>query len=161
MIAFLINVMVWLYSVHVQLAVAVQRKYLVNCVVTYSVKIQLLRAKSSPALLHTYYATLVSSFVVSPCSVLEIRVFDLLLYWFSSQVMTTFSLQRRLQNVSITVSAQEPGYVKTELNRGWRDKSALSIFNDIGYASGSFMPPCHIHITWTNTTCFVGCFRLS
>ncbi len=54
--------------------------------------------------------------------------------------MTTFALQRRLQGVSITVSAQEPGYVKTELNRGWSDKSILSLFNNIGYASTYIIP---------------------
>ena len=49
--------------------------------------------------------------------------------------MTNYALQRRLQNVSVTVSAQEPGYVRTELSRGWSDKSILSLFNNIGYAS--------------------------
>ena len=31
----------------------------------------------------------------------------------SLQVMTSFALQRRLQNVSVTVSSAEPGYVNT------------------------------------------------
>ena len=75
------------------------------------------------------------------------------------QVMTCFALQRRLQNVSVTISSAEPGYVsiaitvdcvqsnhytpkfwfseqvKTELNRGWQDKKFLSMLNDIGYSS--------------------------
>ena len=57
--------------------------------------------------------------------------------FFSLQVITTYALQKRLQNVSITVSAQEPGYVKTELARGWSDKGVLSFINKIGYNSMS------------------------
>ncbi|XP_064396428.1 uncharacterized protein LOC135343355 [Halichondria panicea] len=41
-------------------------------------------------------------------------------------VMTTFALQRRLQNVSITVSAQHPGLVATEIKRGYSDHRFLS-----------------------------------
>ena len=49
------------------------------------------------------------------------------------QVLTTYAIQKRLQNVSITVSAQEPGYVKTELARGFSDKGVISFINKIGY----------------------------
>ncbi|XP_064399277.1 retinol dehydrogenase 12-like isoform X2 [Halichondria panicea] len=41
-------------------------------------------------------------------------------------VMTTFALQRRLQDVNITVSAQHPGLVKTELSRGTSDKVVMT-----------------------------------
>ncbi len=37
--------------------------------------------------------------------------FGLTVFCLFSQVMTTFALQRKLQNVSITVSAQHPGLV--------------------------------------------------
>ena len=38
------------------------------------------------------------------------------------QVMTSFALQRRLQNVSITVSSAEPGYVSITIRGGSRGR---------------------------------------
>ncbi|XP_064396433.1 retinol dehydrogenase 12-like [Halichondria panicea] len=50
-------------------------------------------------------------------------------------VMTIIALQRRLQNMSVTVSAQHPGLVATEIERGYSDCRFISFLGSVANAT--------------------------